>query len=349
MALSILKNTITIISRNEISKTEQINFLQTLGELLKEGFSLKSSLDYLEIITHKSDWITQVIEDVSTGKRLDETLQKHKFPAWITSQIYLSYYHGLLDNTLLAVSEQLKNENKQKEELGRLLQYPSILLLMMLGMLFGMRIFLLPQAESMIDKDNMIGIFTMGIIHYAPYLLLSIILIVFLVYLGVKRYFENKSAIAEVEFLIRFPIIKSFLKDYYTFRFTQEWSALLKSGLNMQDIVRIMQEDSMTPLMQDIGKKMEDKLKEGESLGKIMQEFSFLKKECYFIIIYGETTGALSKHLEIYSQQVIYHLHMRLEKMFQWIQPVLFIIIALLVVLTYMAMLLPMFDILNSL
>lgn len=62
------------------------------------------------------------------------------------------------------------------------------------------------------------------------------------------------------------------------------------------------------------------------------------------ILLEGEVTGKLGKELQIYGSRVWQQLMRKIEKVIQWIQPLVFIIVALLIISIYAAILLPMYD-----
>ena len=67
--------------RHKISGRTMAWFLKRLGSLLKEGFSLKEALAFLETLNIKEQsWIHKVSNGLEAGGQLDEELKKVGFP-----------------------------------------------------------------------------------------------------------------------------------------------------------------------------------------------------------------------------------------------------------------------------
>lgn len=61
------------------------------------------------------------------------------------------------------------------------------------------------------------------------------------------------------------------------------------------------------------------------------------------IVFQGEMRGKLGEELFVYSQLLTDRLFQQIEKKIQWIQPVIFLLVALLIVGVYAAMFLPIY------
>lgn len=340
----------TSLFQKRISTDTQIKFLTMLGQLLDEGFSMKDGLDFLEILLNdEGDWIEEVSQDLAAGTRLDVALKKQDFPDWITSQIYFAHQQGKVAESLSSCGQQLVNERNRKKELKSLLSYPAFLIIFMVGMLFAMRSFLLPQMQSMVNTEDSLAHLAILFIRFSPHLIIvsGLLLLSFIVF--IKIYQKRQSVIQSASLLTSFPMLGEIFKHFYSYRFAMEWSSLLNSGLSMQSIVSIMQEEQTTSMMQEMGRLLENGLLQGRSIAEIIEELSFFNSEFSAVIMHGQKIGNLAESLSVYADQCLGYLNERIEKIFQYIQPVLFIIIALLIVIIYGSMLFPMFSFMDQL
>lgn len=330
--------------KQTLNPKEKIKLLKMLGELLAEGFSLSEALHFIQIILSKNtDEVAYIIQEVEDGKRLDEPLVNLNFPTWVTSQIYLAYNHGELATVLLTCGIQLENEMNKRKELSQILVYPAFLMIFLIGMLLMMRYILLPHLS---DGSNVSP--AVFLIYQSPYILMGLAIIVGLVIIGVYYFFKNKQKKDFAEFLGKIPVVKGLSKSYYSHYFTKDWSALLQSGLSVKEVVSIMQSKETSKLLKEIGQDMEGVLLEGYPVEKALESYNFLHKELIEIIRHGEKTSNLQKELQLFSKDSYQRLNDDIERLFQYIQPISFLFIALMIVAVYAAMLLPMFESING-
>lgn len=333
--------------QNKLKIEVQVKFMKMLSELLDEGFSMKDALDFLTLILDpKKKWIPFIKQRLETGERLDQGMDEAGFPKWVTSQIFLSQEHGLLAASLLSASDQLDNERKKKKELLSLLHYPLFLSIFLVGMLLAVRFILLPNFSSYQEGSS--SHIAILFVYYFPHLFLVFLtLLLFLVW-RFRKYQSAHSAMEAASKLAYFPFISTLFQDFYTYRFTLEWSAMMKSGLQMQEITQIMQYPEVSPLVQEIGKRLDTHYQEGKSTSEIIAPLSFLSSQLTYMIQHGESTGNLAKELEIFSKTTFENLNQKLDNIFKWIQPLLFIFIGFIIVNIYAAMLIPMFDMMEG-
>lgn len=350
MNISIKQLLTTSLFQKQIPITLQIKFLSMLGQLLAEGFSMKDALIFLEILLKdEGQWIEEISFHLAEGGSLDAALKSLDFPDWITSQIYFAHQQGKIAEALQSCGQQLQNEQDRKKELRSLLSYPIFLIFFMIGMLFAMRLFLLPQMKSMIDAEEGLAQLAVLFIQYSPHLIILSALFFLVLVLFLKIYQRQQSVIKSADLLTSFPIVGNLFTQFYSYRFAKEWSSLLNSGLSMQSIVSIMQEEQTTLMMQEIGQLLEAGLLEGRTLSEIINQLHFFNDEFAAIVMHGQKIGNLSDSLNVYAQQCLAQLNEMIQKLFRYIQPVLFIIIALLIVIIYGSMLFPMFSFMDQL
>ena len=87
-------------------------------------------------------------------------------------------------------------------------------------------------------------------------------------------------------------------------------------------------------------------------LSKMVEDFSqmigtypFFRKELSLIIEYGEVKSKLGSELEIYAEKNLgKHFFTRVNRTMNLVQPLVFIFVALIIVLLYAAMLMPMYQ-----
>lgn len=266
--------------------------------------------------------------------------QELGFSEKYVAQINLGEKHGDLISSFSRVAGQMKDRERQKQSLYKILTYPLILICFLFSMILGMKWFLLPQIPHT-TSDNNLGIWMIQNIPYFSFIAVMILcLAIFLVKILLKR----NSQIKKLTFYMRVPLVKVFVQYYYTSFFAYEWGKLLSQGIELRQVLLIMIEDGNTLFMQEIGEVLQNKLESGELIVEQIRKWPFFLSGFSEIIMQGEAKGKLGEELMIYGTKLWEDLLEKVEKGTQWLQPVIFLMIALLIIAVYSALLLPIYE-----
>ncbi|WP_413527418.1 competence type IV pilus assembly protein ComGB [Marinilactibacillus psychrotolerans] len=349
------KLTNNIIYRSQKETREQGLFLKRMGTLLSEGFSLKDALRFLLKIADEKQavWLKTIEKEVNNGESLYQGLRLVGFTDIVCTQIYLSTVHGKFSETIFMVGEQLIESAKRKKKIQSIIQYPLMLLIFIIIMLFSMRYILLPHINRIASpEETSIGIGTkliIGIVQTAPYWILGTILLIIAAFFAVTSMTNKKTAIEKLNFYSKNKVIRPYLQLYWTYFFTLEWSQLLKNDCTLIQIVHLMQEDKSSSLFREVGKVIEQNMRKGCTFQEAISNLDFLKPEVKEIMIHGELSGRLGIELMLYSSDCEEELNQKIERIIERIQPVVFIFVALMIIAIYAALLLPTFSIMKGL
>ncbi|WP_312542750.1 competence type IV pilus assembly protein ComGB [Enterococcus sp.] len=318
------------------------SFLATCTILLESGFSLQESL---QVMLRSGQYMPSVIQDqmaiLAQGRSLAQAVENLQLTASEINQLYLAETHGNLIDTLRRMVDYQVLFNKQKQLLQKTILYPALLLVFVFSALFGMRSFLLPQllASGMIDGDH----WGIRLVEQAPIVLLGFVLLIVVLWLLAKYIFSRKTAIEKAEFFSRMPLFGSVYRCWQTSFFALEWGKLFRQGLEINQIIVCMKETNKATLIQELAIRLEQTLEQGGRLTDQLEQYHFLTPEFALIVFQGEIKGRLGEELFVYSQLLSERVFERVEKTIQWIQPVIFLFVALLIVGIYAAMFLPIY------
>lgn len=95
--------------------------------------------------------------------------------------------------------------------------------------------------------------------------------------------------------------------------------------------------------MKELALKMEMGMREGQPLVEQLEDYSFFTKEFTIIVHQGEAKGKLGAELLLYSELIWGRFFSKLERLMTWIQPLIFLLVAVLIVTIYAAILLPIY------
>lgn len=109
-----------------------------------------------------------------------------------------------------------------------------------------------------------------------------------------------------------------------------------------------MMEQHYHPFFQYEAGRIERQLIAGEPLQSIIAKSGYYEEELSYIITHGQANGNLAIELGDYSDLIMEKMEQKVKRMLVIIQPILFTCIGGIVVLMYLAMIMPMFQMMNS-
>lgn len=327
--------------RNKMTRKQRIDFVHLLGDLLENGFSLQQAFDFfINANLFDSSILDTVQQDLHEGKSLAASFSQMNYSNDQVLQIELAESHGNLSQTLLGIAEQMRLVQRQRENFLKAVSYPLLLLVFLIVILLGMRFFLLPQLldSGMIRAED----FSVQLIESVPLIGLGMIILLLFLVLGWQSWGKRQDYLVRFRFLAKIPLIGSLFSNYYSAYFALEWGKLFQQGLELQQIIECLLVIDGKSLMQELAADLKVRLGQGNTLAEELKRYPFLTKEFSRIVFQGEVRGNLAKELLTYSQLVWRRFFNQLEFLCSWLQPLVFLIVALLIVSLYLTMLLPL-------
>ena len=272
---------------------------------------------------------------LANGQAFSEIMAGLGFSDAVVTQLSLAELHGNLSLALLKIEEYLDNLAKVKKKLIEVATYPMMLLGFLVLIMMGLRNYLLPQLSSQNFATQLIG-------HLPTIFLLSVLMLLGLTG-AIYLIFKGQKRIPVYSFLARLPFVGSFVRIYLTAYYAREWGNMIGQGLELSQIFQIMQEQRSV-LFQEIGQDLGQALQNGQEFSDKIASYPFFKKELSLIIEYGEVKSKLGSELEIYALKTWEEFFGRVNRTMNLIQPLVFVFVALMIVLLYAAMLLPLYQ-----
>ncbi|AGK54884.1 competence type IV pilus assembly protein ComGB [Bacillus sp. 1NLA3E] len=336
------------------SNQQQALFLQRTGELLSRGYSLSEAIDSLAYYfpaARKKD-INQCIVELREGYPLYQILTNLHFNKNLIGYVYFAEQHGGLAEAFKEGSTIMLKRSQDVQRLMRMLYYPAILIFITAILFYFVEQVLLPKFTSLFQSmDLKQNLFTRVIYFFGdmvPYFLtflLGLTIILFLYYIFRIR---RQSPLDRRNQMVKIPVIGSFCKLLYTHYFSVQMSYLLSGGLSVLEALRMFEKNLEQPFYGQICLEMRGRLSKGDNLEMIISSFSVFEKDLSHIVKHGQEKGKLSQELSFYSKHCVMVLEEKTERWIKTIQPILYMIIGLLIVSMYLAILLPMFHLLDG-
>lgn len=342
------------MKKGKWSLQEQSHFLKRTGELLSRGYPLSEAIESIlfQLPRDKKVEVSKCLSDLREGYPFYQILAKLHFNKHLIGYVYFAEQHGGLAQAFQDGSEMMLKRDKDFEKLKKLLVYPTLLIFITIILFFFVDYIILPRFSSLFSSMKLKPNFFMKAISVMsdvmPFLIgtaLSLLLILLSYYF---MYFRKKSQIQQKSILVNIPVIGPFLKLFYSHYFSIQTSYLLSGGLSIHEALSSFEQNEKQQLYQELGSQIKDSLRKGERLEEILLHYSFLEIELPQIIRHGQKNGKLDQELAFFSKHCLNVIEERSEKLLKTVQPILYGVIGLMIVFMYLAVLLPMFHLLEG-
>ncbi|MBJ8350205.1 type II secretion system F family protein [Streptococcus sp. CSL7508-lung] len=319
-----------------LSLKQQKKIVQLFNNLYASGFTLSETITFLERSHMLKKPITnQMKAGLLSGLSLSHIFSSIGFSDNVVTQIALADSHGNVQKSLSKIDAYLENIILVKKKLIEVATYPMVLLGFMMLIMMGLKNYMLLDVEN--------GNLATRIISQFPNVFFAVLLILIGLIIVGYGLSHRLGKMKLYRFLSRIPFLGGFIQCYLSALFAREWGNLIGQGIELSVVVKLMQEQKSL-LFQEIGQELEKALLSGMTFHEKIASYPFFVKELSLIIEYGQIKSKLGLELEIYAQELWRLFFNKVTKATQLIQPIVFLFVAIVIVMIYAAMLLPIYQ-----
>lgn len=342
-----------------VSLSEKIMFTNNLCGMLSAGLALTRALSVLEKQTKNKTFnniLKSLIEDINKGSTL--SLGMKRFPK-VFSGVFISMVHsgeesGNLPNTLKEIGVTLKKTYDLNRKIKGALIYPSIIIaaIFIIGVL--MMIYVVPTlTKTFTDIGTELPAATRFIIFISDslsehFFLFALVVgsivgscVMFAKLNFTKKYFDL--------FIIKVPILGTLIKEMNTARTARTLSSLLSSGVNVSKALSITEEVLQNVHYKELIRNSINLIEKGIPLSSSFKENTHLYPVMVGEMIeVGEETGKLSQMLMDIASFYENEVDDKTKNLSTIIEPVLMIFIGVAVGFFAIAMIKPMYSVMDN-
>jgi len=336
-----------------LDEENKIYFIQRLSELIEHGYMLEDSIEFLLFQYDVSlEKIDRLKLELSHGKKLSDLLRYLGYSTFVTSKMKFAEDYGSIEDMLLEIENYLRIKKEQKEKVIKTLRYPLILTIALITLIMVFNLLVIPQFENIYTsssiKMDIQTIILIKMIYLTPKIIsiiviLSIIVLVYMIY--IKKYRKNIF----LNTLMYIPKIRVYARLYYSYKFTLELSLFLMSGFSLKTALEVIIEENYDYYLTYFSKKIMRDLDKGLSFEEAIASIKFFDKSVEKFVIHGINNGLIDRELKLFSELMLDTFLTSLDKMLRKFQPVLFAILAFVIIGLYMVILMPIFNMASSL
>ena len=321
-----------------------------LSDLLGAGVPILRSLELLgrgKADPRLAEAMTKVTERVSDGDRLADAMQSlpDSFPPIHVAMVQAGERGGFLKEVLGELGSFLEHQaDRRSTVLGNLI-YPTILMMVGLGIIVAAMVFFVPKFETYfagmdLPLPTRILLGTSGFLTtWWPMLLVFLIGMVGS-WFFLRRMPEVQRKIAL--FQLRAPVAGSLTRALAVARFTRMLGTLLENGIPMLAAMRISRDSAGNVLLVEAIDEAADAVGAGESLARPLGASGLFDEDVVEMIMVGESSNTLPTVLVGVADTAERRTDRILEGMLRLMEPVLLLFLAAAVMFVFLALVVPM-------
>lgn len=320
---------------------QQVIFFELLADLLTAGFKLQTALIFItQIQKDKHNILKEITNKLSIGKSFSQSI-KASFNDEIVWQIQLAEAHGSLEETIKLLAVSMHSKQEQNKKLKQLMQYPMLLIFLLIGVGFFIRYYFVDQLMNLQGKQVIHDTFGKDLLFKLIVGILFVIISLVIVY--VKLPIEKRLSI-----YLKVPVLNKLIRYQMGYQIGYIFGLLLKAGQPYKVISLYLLKLPKKSIYHQIGLKLETACEQGIEIEIFFKSLPYIPGEFGLFFVRGKTNTQLGDDLLAFSKISFQNLLKTYERLLASVQPIMFIIVAVGIVSLYGSMLLPMYKMIGE-
>ncbi|MCJ1908817.1 competence type IV pilus assembly protein ComGB [Planococcus ruber] len=328
------------------------HFLSRLSVLMKEGYLLPTALQLLLPVHTKK--LEEALDGIGvilkSGGTAAEILKFLGFKDRVLFPVEIAEFHGRLPESIESIAKSFSRTEQVQKKLKNILIYPVSLLLFTSMLFLFFRTNYVPNLtelmESLQSGDDTSGVPTYLLnlpdVFIGLFAAFGLAAAVFWIVL------QKQKIPVQISWILKLPLLRSYMRLYWSHLFSRELGTLLHSGISLQQSLQLLQDQTYHSIIQFMAAACRDEIVSGQNLSVALSRQSFFADDMASFVQHGELTGHLGKELILYSEVLMERIEKKSQAMLKIIQPAFFVIIACCIVGAYLAILLPMYNLVHT-
>lgn len=353
-----IKEYIKSIGKDEKIANKQVILLcQQLSIILESGIDI---IEALKIVKNNlrdkniKNFIEKTIIGLNEGENLSSIWQKNfNLPAYLISSINIAEHTGLLAEALKDTGIFLAKEYELKQKLRQICIYPVFLLCVLATVIMLMIFLVIPAFADIFQRMHIdlpyltATILSIGLNIKAHFIkLCTFLLIIFIAIILVEQ--KDKLRLIFLQYILKLPVFGDFLRKFYLVNIVNQLIFLLGNGISIDEALNIMLNSNHNILVQDNLKTVQNLVKQGFSLADAFAKVSLSVNILQEFIDIGEKTGMLKDILSYLVSFWEKELDNTIKICLQLLEPILMISVGFIVGIFIIAIIMPLFDLVNN-
>jgi len=325
--------------------------LERTSGLMLEGYTFHDSVRML--LPHhlgKPGPALRLLErNLRSGLGPVEILEGVGFSRTSLMPVGIAVAHGNLPEALGTMADKLRRRGKTMEKLKKATLYPAVLFGFVSVLFVLFRLLFMPNMERLLGSRGGGGraIHLSGLLLRLPDLLIGLLLLAALAAVPGYLYWRRQPANRRHDLAMKVPLAARWQRMAHTAVFSREMGTLLLGGISLQQALAIMTEQSPGSMLEFLVERVRSEVIQGLPLHEAVSRGGGFTGDFSSFIRHGEEGGHLPRELLIYGELLDDQIESESERLISIVQPVLFSILAVCILGAYMALMLPVYSMID--
>jgi type IV pilus assembly protein PilC len=348
----------TAARTRKITRQELITFCFHLSQLLKAGVNIIEALTDLRDTVDNAGFrqvIASVLEDIEGGQKLSEAMANHTycFDTVFVALVRAGEQSGQLTEVLDELVENLKWQDEMASQARRAMTYPLLVFVVVIGVLFGLMTFLVPQLaatlKSLVPKlprETEVLVYISGVFVKWWYLVLGIpVLAAAGIWFFAKT--NDKAQRAVDEMSLKLPLLGELRQKIILARFSTYFAMLYRAGISVLDCIGICEKIMGNRVMEEGLQRVGRSISEGQGISQAFVATKLFPPLVLRMLRVGESTGGLD--VALLNVSYFYNRQVResIARMQALLGPATTVVLGLMIVAILYSIYLPIYDVIS--
>ena len=342
-----------------IKRRDLITFCFYLEQTSKAGVPILESLQDLRDSSDNPrlrEILSAIYEAVEGGQTLSQAMSAYPF---VFSEVFISLVKageqsGEISSVFFQLGESLKWQDEQASMTKKLLMYPLFVGTVVIGVIFFLMIYLVPELLSFIrNMGQEVPVHTKALIFMSNifvnywYMIIGVPIIILIgLSIGIKT---NPNIRYQVDdFKLKMPIVGPILNKIILARLTGFFAIMYSSGITILDCIKtseqIVGNKSMEEAMRQVGVRISD----GATLSNSFESAKLFPPLVLRMIRVGENTGELEEALLNINYFYTRDVKESIERLQTMIEPGMTVILGSIIAWVMFSVLGPIYDLITK-
>ena len=337
------------------------SFLTQLSELLENGVPMLTAFQALGKQTvHPAlkEVVLDIGDQIADGQSVDAAFAAHNkvFDDLTLSVIKAGSEGAFLESALKRTAKFLEEQGELRAKITGAMIYPTVLCVVGVIIVSVLLIFFVPKFEPMFesitDSGDSLPICTVWLLSFRDFCGkygLYTIAAMTAVFIAARVALASRAGKVLVDsWKLKLPIFGPIVQSASVSRLCRVLGTLLQNGVPILRALEISSRSTGNALLQRAVEKAVDAVSSGEPLSRPLNESKLMPPQAMTIITISEESNTLEKSLVNLADSLERDLSRKLDVMVRLLEPMMLLILAGAVFYIIIALLLPVFQMTNS-
>ena len=344
----------------KVTRQDLINFCFDMEQMNRSGIPLIDGLRDLRDSTENPRFrevLTAMTEDMEGGKVLSQCMasQREVFDNVFASLVRAGEQTGQLAQVFASLAASLRWQDELASQTKRLLIYPAMVLVVVIGVVLFLLMYLVPQVVGLLRSmgvalpiQTKVLIFLSDFVVRYWWVVFSVPIVVAVAALAaVKR--SARVAYMWDYAKLHLPVVGLILQKIILARFSNFFSLMYQSGITVLDALKTSEDIVGNRVIADGLARAGQQISSGESLTETFQNLGMFPPLVIRMLRVGEATGAIDTALNNVNYFYTRDVREAVDKALKMLEPSLTMGLGVVLALIMWSVLTPVYDILGQL